>query len=165
MRGAAKERRSASIRRLRCAAYSARTGSGLQAGLSEAKPSADGAGRWPDFPCDRLAIDNRTEQNSNTYVMHGATVKSAAIPAVRVPPDLREAAESLLRPGETLSGFIEEAVRRNVEFRQAQNAFIARGLASAEAARASGKYVPSAAVLGKVRRRLEKARRSGRQGE
>ena len=113
----------------------------------------------------RLAIDDRTGQNRTTYVMHGAAVKSAAIPAVRVPPDLREAAESLLRPGETLSGFIEEAVRRNVEFRQAQNAFIARGLASAEAARASGKYVSSAAVLGKVRRRLEKARRSGRQGE
>jgi predicted transcriptional regulator len=97
--------------------------------------------------------------------MHGAAVKSAAIPAVRVPPDLREAAEALLRPGETLSGFIEEAVRRNVEFRQAQNAFIARGLASAEAARESGKYVPSAAVLGKLKRRLEKAKRSGRPAE
>lgn len=85
-------------------------------------------------------------------------MKSALIPAVRVPPELRLAAEEVLRSGETLSGFVEEAVRRNVEFRQAQQAFIERGLASAEAAKNSGKYVSSATVLGKLTRRLEKAR-------
>jgi predicted transcriptional regulator len=86
-------------------------------------------------------------------------MKTAAIPAVRVPPELRQAAEDLLQAGETLSGFVEEAVRRNVEFRQAQKAFIERGLASAAAARKSGKYVSSAAILGKLARRLEKARK------
>ena len=87
-------------------------------------------------------------------------MRSAAIPAVRVPPELREAAEEVLRSGETLSSFIEEAVRRSVEFRQAQQAFIARGLASSRTAKKSGKYVSSAAVLGKLARRLDKARRS-----
>ena len=86
-------------------------------------------------------------------------MKTAAIPAVRVPPELRQAAEDLLQAGETLSGFVEEAVRRNVEFRQAQKAFIERGLTSAEAARKSGKYISSAAMLGKLTRRLEKARK------
>jgi len=86
-------------------------------------------------------------------------MKTAAIPAVRVPPELRQAAEDLLQAGETLSGFVEEAVRRNVEFRQAQKAFIERGLASGEAARKSGKYVTSTALLGKLSRRLEKARK------
>lgn len=86
-------------------------------------------------------------------------MKTAAIPAVRVPPELRHAAEELLHSGETLSGFVEEAVRRNVEFRQAQKDFIERGLASAEAAKTSGKYVSSATVLGKLTRRLEKARK------
>ena len=86
-------------------------------------------------------------------------MKTAAIPAVRVPPELRQAAEELLRTGETLSGFVEEAVRRNVEFRQAQQAFIERGLASATAAKKSGKYVSSAAVLAKLTRRLDKARK------
>ena len=86
-------------------------------------------------------------------------MKTAAIPAVRVPPELRQAAEDLLQAGETLSGFVEEAVRRNVEFRQAQKAFIERGLASSEAARKSGKYVTSTALLGKLSRRLEKARK------
>ncbi len=50
-------------------------------------------------------------------------------------------------------------MRRNVEFRYAQKAFIARGLASGAAARKSGKYVSAAAVLGKLTRRLDKARR------
>ncbi len=86
-------------------------------------------------------------------------MKTAAIPAVRVSPELRQAAEELLRTGETLSGFVEEAVRRNVEFRQAQQAFIERGLASAAAAKKSGKYVSSAAVLDKLTRRLDKARK------
>ena len=65
-------------------------------------------------------------------------MKTAAIPAVRVPPELRQAAEDALQAGETLSGFIEESVRRNVEYRQAQKAFIERGLGSAETARKSG---------------------------
>jgi len=86
-------------------------------------------------------------------------MKTAAIPAVRVAPELRQAAEDVLQAGETLSGFVEEAVRRNVEFRRAQKAFIERGLASAKAARKSGKYVSSAAMLGKLSRRLDKARK------
>lgn len=86
-------------------------------------------------------------------------MKTAAIPAVRVSPELRRAAEDLLQEGETLSGFVAESVRRNIEFRQAQQAFLERGLASAEAARKSGKYVSSATVMGKLTRRLEKARK------
>lgn len=86
-------------------------------------------------------------------------MKTAAIPAVRVPPELRQAAEELLVDGETLSGFVEDAVRRNVEFRRAQEAFVTRGLASREAARTSGRYVKATTVLGKLNRRLMKARK------
>jgi predicted transcriptional regulator len=98
--------------------------------------------------------------------MQELRMKTAAIPAVRVSPELREAAEAVLESGETLSGFVEDAVRRNVEFRYAQKAFIERGLASRQAAKKSGKYVPAATVLGKLGRRLDKARkgRSGRTG-
>ena len=87
-------------------------------------------------------------------------MKTAAIPPVRVSPELRQAAEDLLREGETLSGFVEEAVRRNVEFRQAQLAFIERGLASGEAAKKSGKYIAASVVLGKISRRINKARKN-----
>ena len=93
--------------------------------------------------------------------MHEVPVKTAAIPAVRVSPELRQAAEAVLESGETLSGFVEDAVRRNVEFRYAQKAFIERGLASGATARKSGKYVSAAAVLGKLARRLDKARKGG----
>lgn len=86
-------------------------------------------------------------------------MKTAAIPPVRVSPELRQAAEDLLREGKTLSGFVEEAVRRNVEFRQAQLAFIARGLASSAAAKQSRNYVAASAVLSKVARRLTNARK------
>jgi predicted transcriptional regulator len=98
--------------------------------------------------------------------MQELAMKTAAIPAVRVSPELREAAEAVLESGETLSGFVEDAVRRNVEFRYAQKAFIERGLASRDAAMKSGKYVAAATVLGKLGRRLDKARkrRSGRTG-
>jgi predicted transcriptional regulator len=89
--------------------------------------------------------------------MQGLSMKTAALPAVRVSPELRQAAEEVLQSGETLSGFVEDAVRRNVEFRQAQKAFVDRGLASSEAARKSGKYVAAATVLGKLARRLDKA--------
>lgn len=84
-------------------------------------------------------------------------MKTAAIPAVRVPPELRKAAEELLVDGETLSGFVEDAVRRNVEYRRAQAAFVTRGLASRDAARDSGRYVKAATVLGKLNRRLANA--------
>ncbi len=87
-------------------------------------------------------------------------MKTAAIPAVRVSPKLRQAAEDVLQAGETLSGFVEDAVRRNVEFRYAQKAFIERGLSSAAAAKESGKYVSAATVLGKLARRLDKARKA-----
>lgn len=88
-------------------------------------------------------------------------MKTAAIPAVRVSPELREAAEAVLQTGETLSGFVEDAVRRNVEFRYAQKAFVERGLASRAEAKKSGRYVSAAALLGKLDRRLARARKSG----
>ncbi|WP_333629965.1 YlcI/YnfO family protein, partial [Agrobacterium cavarae] len=56
-------------------------------------------------------------------------MKSATLPPLRVEPEFREKAQSVLREGETLSSFIEEAVRKQVEIRKSQAEFIARGLA------------------------------------
>lgn len=67
-------------------------------------------------------------------------MKSATIPPLRVTPELRQAAESVLREGETLSGFVESSLVRQIAFRKSQQEFIARGLASRENARKSGKY-------------------------
>ncbi|MBE7422756.1 MAG: hypothetical protein HS110_10075 [Zoogloeaceae bacterium] len=87
-------------------------------------------------------------------------MKTATLPSLRVAPELRKAAEAVLQEGETLSSFVEESVRRQVEFRYAQQAFIARGLASAEAARKSGNHVPAGEVLAKLEKRLDRARKA-----
>ena len=84
-------------------------------------------------------------------------MKTATIPSLRVQPELRQSAEAVLQEGETLSSFVEEAVRRNVAYRRAQQDFIARGLAARDASRASGEYVAAADVLDKLGKRLEQA--------
>jgi predicted transcriptional regulator len=67
-------------------------------------------------------------------------MKTATIPSLRVDPELRHAAESVLQDGETLSGFVEQSLRANIERRRFQQDFVARGLASREEARLTGEY-------------------------
>ena len=86
-------------------------------------------------------------------------MKTATMPALRVQPELRQAAEEILRPGETLSAFVEDSLRRNVEFRRTQREFIARGLASRDAAKKSGVYVSSDEVLQELDVILAKAKK------
>ena len=89
-------------------------------------------------------------------------MKTATMPALRVQPELRQAAEEMLQPGETLSGFVEESLRRNVERRQAQQEFLVRGLASRDAAKQSGKYVAADVVLAKLAAKIEIAAKASR---
>ena len=85
-------------------------------------------------------------------------MKTTNLPPLRVSPELRKQAESVLDKGETLSGFVLDAVNRNIEYRKSRQAFIERGLASAEQARKTGKYASSDKVIDKLERRLTKAR-------
>lgn len=86
-------------------------------------------------------------------------MKTATMPALRVQPELRQAAEDILRPGETLSAFVEDSLRRNVEFRRTQQEFIKRGLASRDAAKKSGVYFSSDEVLAELDDMLAKAKK------
>jgi predicted transcriptional regulator len=86
-------------------------------------------------------------------------IKTTTIPPLRVSPDLRKEAERLLEDGETLSGFVLDAVTRNIEYRKARQDFIARGLESAADARKNGRYASTERVLGKLGRRLAKAKK------
>lgn len=74
-------------------------------------------------------------------------MKTSTIPSLRVKPELRIAAENVLQEGETLSGFVEQSLRRNIQHRKAQQEFIARGLASAAEAERTGEYVDADDVL------------------
>ncbi len=85
-------------------------------------------------------------------------MKTATIPALRVEPKLREAAESVLANNETLSSFVEESLRTNIERRLHQQAFIARGLASRDEAKRTGKYHSADAVLAELTEMLAKAK-------
>jgi len=57
---------------------------------------------------------------------------------VRVPEDLRSAAESVLAEGETLSRFIQQSVERAVEYRRLQAVFPVRGEAAHKHYKRSG---------------------------
>lgn len=87
-------------------------------------------------------------------------MKTTTLPPLRVTHELRASAEAVLDEGETLSSFVLDAVTRSIEQRRAQQAFVARGLASREKAKRTGQYVSSAAVLRKLRSRLARAKRT-----
>lgn len=67
-------------------------------------------------------------------------MKSATLPSLRVEPELRQAAESVLQQGESLSGLMEKSLRDEVNRRRNQAEFIARGLAAREDAKRTGAY-------------------------
>lgn len=87
-------------------------------------------------------------------------MKSANLPSVRVDPELREAAESVLEEGETLSSFLEESVRAEIQRRVMHAEFIARGLSSRDQAREDGEYYSSEEVMGELESILARARES-----
>lgn len=77
-------------------------------------------------------------------------MKSSNFPSVRVDPGLRDAAEKVLDSEESLSSFVEHSIRYQVQRRNLQRAFIARGLASADQARQSGEYYSADEVLAEI---------------
>jgi predicted transcriptional regulator len=86
-------------------------------------------------------------------------MKNTTIPPLRVSQELRRQAEAVLEEGETLSGFVLDALNRNIEYRKTRQEFIARGLASAARSKQTGKYVSADAVIAKLARKLAKAKR------
>lgn len=86
-------------------------------------------------------------------------MKTATIPALRVTPDLRQAAQNVLREGETLSSFVEESLRAQIERRRFQQEFIARGIAAGHQAKASGDYRSKEEVMKSLKGILDRKRR------
>ncbi len=86
-------------------------------------------------------------------------MKTAPLLSFHIDPALREATEAVLQEGETLSSFVAQSVRAQVQLRQQHEAFLARGLAARESARQSGCYVEAKNVLSRLQSRLDKARK------
>lgn len=84
-------------------------------------------------------------------------MKTATIPSLRVDPELRLAAEKVLQKGETLSSFVEQSLRANIEHRHWQTEFVARGLVSRDEARETGTYFAAEEVLQELDELLSRA--------
>jgi predicted transcriptional regulator len=89
-------------------------------------------------------------------------MKTASIPSLRVAPGLRKAAEGVLQEGETISSFVEQSLRANIERRQMQQEFIARGLAARAEARETGEYYSADEVLQELDDLLDRAKKKAR---
>jgi predicted transcriptional regulator len=74
-------------------------------------------------------------------------MKTATIPSLRVEPELRLAAESVLQNGESLSSFVVQSLQDNIRRRKLQQEFIARGLASRDESRLNDQYFEANDVL------------------
>lgn len=86
--------------------------------------------------------------------------KTSTIPPLRVNEEVRAAAEAALMEGETLSGFVLEAIQFNIQRRTMQQEFVARGLAARDEARQTGKYVSADEVLAGLDKTLARPRKA-----
>lgn len=84
-------------------------------------------------------------------------MKTATLPPLRVAPELRQAAEAVLREGESLSGLMEKSLRDEVNRRRNQAEFIARGLAARDDAKRTGVYYDADTVHAELRDMLAEA--------
>ncbi|MBV8604634.1 MAG: prevent-host-death protein [Pelomonas sp.] len=85
-------------------------------------------------------------------------MKSASLPPIRVEPEFREQLEGALQSGETLSSFMEDAIRAEVRKRQVDAEFRARGLASLARVRAGEPTYTTEEVVTELRAKLDAAR-------
>ncbi|MCD6390234.1 MAG: prevent-host-death protein [Desulfobulbaceae bacterium] len=85
-------------------------------------------------------------------------MKTANIPSLRVEPELRHAVEGALHNDETLSSFMEQALREKIKRRQLQDEFIACGLASRSKAKRTGEYYDAEDVLAGLGNMLSSAK-------
>lgn len=86
-------------------------------------------------------------------------MKDAVIPQVRVETELRASLDAVLRPGETLTEFVEAAVRNAVEYRRVQSDFASRCDASLANNERTGASLPADQVIAKLESKLAKRRK------
>lgn len=94
-----------------------------------------------------------------TQMRYNFFMKSAVLPQIRVEPQLRAELEAVLQQHETLSGFVEAAVRNAVEFRRVQSRFHEGGQAAWEHYQRTGVSVPAEEVLAKLQTKLDARRK------
>ena len=89
---------------------------------------------------------------------YDVAIKDAVIPQIRVETELRASLDAVLRPGETLTDFVEVAVRNAVEYRRVQTDFASRCDASLAEYERTGVSIPVSRVIAKLEAKLAKRR-------
>lgn len=87
-------------------------------------------------------------------------MKTATLPPVRVAPDFRQELEGVLEEGETLSQFVENAVRSVVERRKQQAEFVRRGIAAIQETQRNGSGIRAEQVVARLEAKLNAARQA-----
>ena len=84
-------------------------------------------------------------------------MKTATLPPIRVAPDFKLDLEGVLEQGESVSQFVENAVRTTVTRRKTQAEFIKRGITSIEATKKGGGGIPAEVVIARLQAKLSAA--------
>ena len=100
------------------------------------------------------------------HLQYNEPMKTATLPPVRVTPDFRLELENVLEPNESLSQFVENAVRATVAKRKTQAEFMRRGIAAIEATQRDNGGIPAETVISRLEAKLlvakqTKAQRGG----
>ena len=87
-------------------------------------------------------------------------MKTATIPPIRVEPQFRTEVEGVLAHGESLTQFVENAVRETVLKRRTQAEFVRRGIEAIQETKRTGGGIPAQVVIAKLETKLAAARRT-----
>lgn len=85
-------------------------------------------------------------------------MKTATLPPIRVAPEFRLELEGVLEHGESLTQFVEKAVRATVARRKTQAEFIRRGIVAIEATKRDDNAIPADQVMAKLDAKLAAAK-------
>lgn len=86
-------------------------------------------------------------------------MRSAPLRFVHIEPDLRGEAESVLGDGESLSDFVESCVRKGVDWRRTQDAFLARAREAVDRGVRDGSGIAPEQLFKLMDDKLDEARR------
>lgn len=90
-------------------------------------------------------------------------MRSATFPPIRVEPEVRAEVEAVLREGESLTQFIEDAVVAAAAWRRVQAEFVTRGEAAIQRWKQEGGGHPVDEVMADLQTRLDDAKRRAAQ--
>lgn len=93
-------------------------------------------------------------------MQYNGRMKTATLPPIRVAPEFRSELEGVLEQGESLSQFVENAVRATLEKRRNQAEFVRRGIAAIESTKQAGAGIPADVVIARLEAKLSAVKKS-----